>query len=141
MFQCGLLGPGGHSSVCRTPYLFLVTQTAVQKCSFWKRMIILFHFHIHTKTSTYADFQAGVCTGTLIQKRTCKTQTHSSQRAHLLTRLFCILFKHHILHFCITFHFIFLLQFLLINSNFSNHLPWMPPRDFSLGLCFILSYI
>lgn len=72
---------------CRNPHLFLVTQTAVQKCSFWKRMIILFHFHIHTNTSTYTDFQAGVCAGTLIQKRICKTQNHSSQRAHLLTHL------------------------------------------------------
>lgn len=100
-----------------------------KKCSFWKGMIIL---------SSWSMYR------TLIQKRTCKTQNHPAHK-DLISWLIsvCVLCKDHILHFCndITFHFIVLLQFPLINANLSNHLLWMPPRHFRSGLYFSLRCI
>lgn len=105
---------------CRNPHLFLVTQTA--KCRFWKRMIILFHFHIQANTSTYTDFQAGVCAGTS-RREFVRPKTTAHKELIFWPISLCVLCKDHILHFCscITFHFIFLLQFPLINGNLSNH--------------------
>lgn len=103
----------GHSSACRTPHCYTDCSTKMQFLEENDHSFPFSRTHEH-KHLLILTFKLELCTGTLIQKRICKSQNHSPQRAHLLTHLslcfvkgshFTFLQLHHLpFHFPVAIH-------------------------------------
>lgn len=120
VFQYGLLALVAIP-VCAGPHICCLSHRLQYKnVVFGRKWEFSIFLYTWTQALTYTDFQAEVCTGPLFQKRICKTQNHKEIISWPIS--ICVLSKDHIFHFCncITFHFIFLLQFQPFSGSLSN---------------------